>query len=196
MCPKKNIVVTNTGDCLLCDFGLSRIRHELSLTSSGIRQGGKCRFIAPEISSGMDENRINEQSDVYSLAMAIYALGTGFHPFKEIRDARRACQAAVDGERPPKHDSLGGLTAEHTEVLWSLMEKMWSQDPQLRPTVSDIRDEITQSDIASLVPEPIATSQHLSVTPPSPNESAGQTPTEMSVAESFAGTGLFFPFLT
>ena len=155
MSPKKrNILVSNTGHSLLCDFGLSRIRHELSLTSTTIRQGGNNRFIAPEISPETDEIRVNEQSDIYSLAMTIYALGTKSPPFKDMKP-HRARNVAAKGERPSKHDSLGGLTAEHTDLLWSLLERMWSQDPQLRPTVITARDEIAECGITSLVGYPI-----------------------------------------
>lgn len=51
---KRNVFVSRTGDCLLCDFGLSRIRHEISRTYTTIHQGDRQRFIAPEISSGLE----------------------------------------------------------------------------------------------------------------------------------------------
>jgi len=159
MRPKKNIVVSSTGDCLLCDFGLSRIKHELSLTSKATYQGGHHRFVAPEISSGELESRIDQRSDIYSLSMTVYTLGTKSLPFNDMT-ALGACLAAVKGKRPLKHDSLGGLTIELTEPLWSLMERMWDQDPGRRPTISAARDDITQSGIVNLVqwPSPLTTS--------------------------------------
>src|ERR1700733_14001612 len=135
MLPKRNVVVTRAGDCLLVDFGLSRIRHEISRTHTTIHQGGFQRFVAPEISSRTQE-RINEKSDIYSLAMTIYALGTRSSPLGHIRDGADACRAAQEGERPQKPDSLGGLTKEETQCLWALMERMWCPNPELRPTVS------------------------------------------------------------
>lgn len=125
---------------MLCDFGLSRIRHEISRTHTILHQGGRQRFIAPEISSGL-EARINEKSDVYSLAMTIYALGARSMPFGHIDRDIVACRAAREGERPQQCDSLGGLTTEETAHLWSLLERMWSHNPRCRPTVSSARDE-------------------------------------------------------
>ena len=146
---------------MLCDFGLSRIRHEVSRTHTTIHQGGRQRFIAPEISSGM-ESRINERSDIYSLAMTIYALGTRSMPFTRIANDMAACQAARAGERPQKPDSLGGLTVNDTAFLWVLMEGMWNHIPPLRPMVSTIRDEIMRSDLTPLgvtaVPVTVSTS--------------------------------------
>ena len=87
---QRNVCVSYTGDCLLCDFGLSRIRHEISRTHTTIHQGGQPRFIAPEIFFAI-EARINEKSDVYSLAMTIYALGTRSPPFGHIKHRRMSC---------------------------------------------------------------------------------------------------------
>ena len=137
---KRNVVVSCGGDCLLCDFGLSRIRHEISRTHTILHQGGRQRFIAPEISSGL-EARINEKSDVYSLAMTIYALGARSMPFGHIDQDIVVCRAAREGERPQQCDSLGRLTTEETAHLWSSMERMWSHDPRCRPMVSSARDE-------------------------------------------------------
>jgi len=142
---------------LLCDFGLSRIKHGLGQTSMTVCQGGDYRFVAPEISFGKDDTCVDQQSDIYSLAMTIYALGTRSPPFQD-KKRLQACRAAADGERPPKHDSLGGLSAEHTEFLWFLMQMMWHQDPQRRPTISGARNFILRSDVMNLVqlPTPMA----------------------------------------
>jgi serine/threonine protein kinase len=112
---------------LLCDFGLSRIRHEISRTHTIIHTGGRYRFIAPEIYSG-EETCVNERSAIYSLAMTIYALGTKSLPFGDLNELAAAHEAAK-GKRPSKQDSLGGLNAEDTQLLWSLVERMWDQEP-------------------------------------------------------------------
>ena len=171
---KRNVVVSRTGDCMLCDFGLSRIRHEISRTHTTIHQGGRERFIAPEIASGI-EWRINEKSDIYSLAMTIYALGTKSFPFEHIDRGAVACKLAREGERPQKPSSLGGLTAEETEHLWTLMERMWNHNPQHRPTVSRARDEISRSGLMCLeLSAPIVASS-MRVRPPTPPTSVRST---------------------
>jgi len=184
MFPKRNVVVSATGDCLLCDFGLSRIKHGLGQTSMTVCQGGELRFIAPEIFLGKDDTCVDQQSDIYSLAMTIYALGTRSPPFQD-KEGFRACRAAADGERPPKPASLGGLTVEHTEFLWVLMQTIWHQDPQRRPTISDARNSILQSDVMNLVQLPAsiaaapAKAQHPTVAPPPlvADETIQQVPT-------------------
>lgn len=147
---KENILVTESGDALVCDFGLSRIRHKIARTQTIIRQAGRPRFIAPEIYDAEDDFHTNEPGDIYSLAMTVYALGTGSLPFEE-KNERAAIAAARRGERPLACDSLGGLTTGNTKLLWSLIMKMWDQDPQLRPTASEVRSEILQSGLNSFI---------------------------------------------
>ena len=96
------------------------------------------------------ESRINERSDIYSLAMTIYALGTMSKPFTHIANDMAACQAARVGERPQIPNSLGGLAINDTAFLWSLMEGMWNHSPLCRPTVSTIRHEIMQNGLTPL----------------------------------------------
>ena len=132
--------MTHDGQCLLCDFGLSHIKHEITQTLTIASHGGHQRFLAPEICDPeTEETRVNESSDIYSLAMAIYALGTRSMPFEGFNNGH-AHQAAVQGERPSKPDSLGGLMADDTKLLWSLMERMWNGRPELRPTIASVRD--------------------------------------------------------
>ena len=151
---------------MLYDFGLSRIRHEISRTHTTIHQGGRERFLAPEIASGT-EWRINEKSDIYSLAMTIYALGTKSFPFQHTDRDIAACRVAREGERPQKLSSLGGLTMEETEPLWTLMERMWNHDPECRPAVSSARDEIMRSGLC-LEPSTPITASLTSVWSPAP----------------------------
>ena len=147
---KLNILVTCTGECLLCDFGLSRIRHEISRTYTTVHHGGRERFLAPEITHNAQENtRIDEPSDIYSLAMTVYALGTRSLPFADLKNIHAVCREAASGRRPSKHDSLGGLTTDDTEFLWSLL-RMWDGRPEFRPTISHVRDEIMKSNLIYL----------------------------------------------
>ena len=55
---------------------------------------------------------------------------------------------------PQKPVSLGGLTMNEIELIWPLMEKMWSSVPHLRPTVFSARDEMKRS---GLIPPELTT---------------------------------------
>lgn len=73
----------------MCDFRLSRIRHRVARTRSIIRQGGRPRFIAPEIYDAEDCFVTNVPGDIYSLAMTIHTPGIGSLPFEETNVAAR-----------------------------------------------------------------------------------------------------------
>lgn len=121
----------------------------IARTHTIVRQGGRPRFIAPEIYNAEDDLFTHEPADIYSLAMTIYALGIGSVPFEELKNERAASAAARRGERPSNRGSLCGLAAGDTKLLWSLITKMWDHEPQRRPTASIVRDEISQSGLIS-----------------------------------------------
>lgn len=99
MYPKRNIVVSGTGDGVLVDFGYSRIKHEFGQTNTP-HQVGRYGYNAPEISYDEGAPRINEKSDVYSFGMTLYGLGTLSPPYEGL-NAHQARQAAAEGKRHP-----------------------------------------------------------------------------------------------
>lgn len=206
---QRNVLVTSAGEALICDFGLSRIRHEVPRTNTSRRQGGAPRFIAPELSSGTELFRSNEASDVYSLAMTIYTLGTGLKPFHYFKHWLPALQAARSGERPSKFVSsgsslpsvsnsdtredaqdivcLGGLTVTASQYIWGLLIPMWDNEPSSRPSVSVVRAGMGRY---GLIPQSVSPPQ-----PPSGSRGGGaravvatSNSPRTSIVESLGGT--------
>lgn len=141
-------MIDNSGQALLCDFGLSRIRYEITRTYTCIRAGGRNLFIPPELSK-QAEPRSNEAGDVYTFGMAILKLGTGAKPFQgECRNDLEAVAKAQSGCRPRKPPTLGGLPRTAFDTLWTLMERMWAHDPEQRPKASEVVD-VTRQDVAA-----------------------------------------------
>lgn len=130
--------MNDDGEALLCDFGLSRVRHEKTRTLTGTRAGGSLRYLAPELIFSDDHLRSNEASDIYALAMTFLALGTLQHPFTDIPNEQRAIRAAEQGRRPSQPEALGCLGMDQTSYLWLSMEMMWHHEPRVRPGVDYI----------------------------------------------------------
>jgi hypothetical protein len=147
------ILVTSSGIALLCNFGSSHIRQEVARGDLA-SPVGDIRFLPPE---RLLSSRQDERSDVYSLAMTIYALGVQSKPFEQLPDVASVVDAVKRGKRPLKRDSLGGLTGNEAEQLWSLITNMWDQDPRRRPTASIARGILMQT---GLSPSPSSTIQH------------------------------------
>jgi len=139
-----NISVTESGGVLLRGFGLSRFKHPQFPSSDRHRSS---RFIAPEIYNAEDVSA-DMPSDIYSLAMTIYALGTLSQPSAGLPSDFDVARAVQRRRRPSKPDSLGGLRADDTKLLWPLLEKMWHHDPKQRPTISVARSALMQNGLA------------------------------------------------
>ncbi|KAF8301046.1 kinase-like protein [Clavulina sp. PMI_390] len=157
----RNILITDSGHALICDFGLSRIRHDITRTHTTLNQGGRLRFIAPELSRGPEQFRSNEASDIYSLAMTIYSLGVCKVPLWDTANDRQAVKLLEEGKRPGYDldlqsvtdvERFGGLEDSSNLKLWSLLRQMWVHDPAERITAHRVREELASID--ANVPQP------------------------------------------
>lgn len=146
---QENVLVTSSGIALLCDFGSSRIKCRLSPVISRVRVAN-AHFIAPETIFSFT---LDERSDVYSLAITIYTLGAPPKPFNQVSSYFPVVTTVGQGKRLSRCETLGGLTSSETDKLWSLITRMWHQDPQCRPTATLARDIFVQ---AGLGPSPSA----------------------------------------
>ncbi|KAF8316879.1 kinase-like protein [Clavulina sp. PMI_390] len=128
-----NVLLDKDGNPCLCDFGLSRIRHEVTRTHTFVYQGGRARFLAPEISSGSIE-RISKESDIFGLAMTLFNAWTGKVPFSEITNEQQIRSIIGDGKRPERPTSTVALESEANASFWRLLVDMWVPEPYRRPS--------------------------------------------------------------
>jgi len=138
---KDNVLVDATGNALLCDFGLSRIRHECTRTHTIIREGGRPRFLAPELSDGPEEFRTSAASDIFSLSMTFLNVWTRELPFKECRDQKAGAKIR-DGERPERPLIGIGLPPAMEQEFWVLVVKMWAHVAGDRPSSEDVQKRL------------------------------------------------------
>jgi serine/threonine protein kinase len=123
---------------LICDFGFSRIRHEVTRTNTDIREGGKHRFLAPELLEGARKFRTSASSDVFSLSMVYFNLWARQPPFAHLSNERAAAKAIRRGERPSRPVDDLGLPLERMELFWLLIQQMWAHEADRRPTAQDV----------------------------------------------------------
>ena len=73
-----NVLIDETGNCLLTDFGLARMTEaSIKITSSGAVMGTPA-YMAPEQGTGA---KIDQRSDIYSLGVILYEMLTGRVPY-------------------------------------------------------------------------------------------------------------------
>jgi serine/threonine protein kinase len=99
-----------------------------------MREGGKTRFLAPELLEGPERFRTSPASDIFSLSMAFYNLWTGEVPFVEVTNDRKAEAAIREGQRPTRPTRDIDLPPETEQDFWQLLVEMWAHEAPQRPS--------------------------------------------------------------
>ncbi|MCX2962502.1 serine/threonine-protein kinase [Gordonia aquimaris] len=130
-----NLLVTTTGRTAglvkITDFGISRLKDEVSLHGSGVITGTPAYF-APEVARGAEPT---EASDVYSLGATVYTLVEGQPPFG-VDDDSLALLHKVARARINPMTRAGAVEP----VLLRLLEP----SPSRRPTMAQARDLLAE----------------------------------------------------
>ncbi|KAF8290854.1 kinase-like protein, partial [Clavulina sp. PMI_390] len=140
-----NILIDESDHAYICDFGLSRIRHEVSRTRTRLvnEAEGSLRYMAPELSRNKvsDYIRTTQKSDIFSLALTfLFAWSRespfyGHHPYE-------AANALVNQKRPKRPVSSVILTPFVEDGLWELIKQMWAHEPDHRPSGHEAADRL------------------------------------------------------
>ncbi|CAM9942758.1 unnamed protein product, partial [Ectocarpus sp. 12 AP-2014] len=119
-----NVLMFANGRLKLCDFGLSKVKTDLSSRST---RGavGTTQWMSPE---EMEGSPANELTDMYSFGVLCFEVVTRTEPFKGKRPAHVIGAVLYRNERPQIPE---GASAS-PEVV-PLMEQCWRQDPVERP---------------------------------------------------------------
>ncbi|PFH53649.1 hypothetical protein AMATHDRAFT_54876 [Amanita thiersii Skay4041] len=146
-----NILVTDNGMAVLCDFGRSRIINHRGFTTAF---AGSARYMAPELISPAipatesdvgDEDfdpsqYMSKKSDVYSFSMVGIEILSGERPYPKIRSEHRVLVRIPEGLRPARQEYT--LSEQHG-MIWQILEQCWVAEPSQRPTMSSIVEELT-----------------------------------------------------
>jgi len=155
-----NVLIDSFKKPLVCDFGFSRIRHEVTRTYTNIRAGGRLRFLAPELLEGPEKFRTTEASDIFSLSMAFFHIWSHRPPFAHLSNDWSAAAAIRRGERPSRPDDDLGISSEDMGRFWILIQRMWGEERN-RPGTEEVHLELedifsgspTTGDLRHLTPD-------------------------------------------
>ncbi|KAJ7925581.1 kinase-like domain-containing protein [Mycena leptocephala] len=132
-----NVLVEGSGRALLCDFGLSRLKADITSRTRVPAVSGSRNWMAPEILLG-SLPRI--PSDIYAFGMTLYELYTDEIPMSTVPIGDFIELVFKLGVRPDRPDEDEGR--QMSDDIWALAERCWVKDPKARPTATQIHDTI------------------------------------------------------
>lgn len=133
-----NIMRLADGTVKICDFGIARLGHDISVTSRltgvGIAMGTP-HYMSPEQISG---GQVDHRSDLYSLGCVLYEIATGAPPF-DLDDAWGVLVGHRDTPPEPLRTHRAELPGFFDRVVLELLAKI----PEQRPAdAGDLRRRI------------------------------------------------------
>ncbi len=122
-------VLISGGTPLLTDFGLARMAEATTITGSGALMGTP-RYLSPEQAR---REKATAQSDVYPVAVILYEIATGRHPyapdgFERVSRDELVRRVAAARPLPPRH-----ARANLPPSLAALLDRTLAGDPADRP---------------------------------------------------------------
>ncbi|TCP45366.1 serine/threonine protein kinase [Tamaricihabitans halophyticus] len=125
-----NILIDYSGTVKLTDFGISRATDDGTLTQTAGMVAGTPAYLAPEVAQGKDHT---QSSDVFSLGSTLFHAVEGEPPYG-FKDNPLAQLYAVAMGGEPELRFAGALRP--------VLSRLLSRDPQVRPSVQQVRHEL------------------------------------------------------
>ncbi|OVA01750.1 Protein kinase domain [Macleaya cordata] len=121
-----NLLVDKNWVVKVCDFGLSRMKHNTFLSSRST--AGTAEWMAPEV---LRNEPSDEKCDVYSFGVILWELSTLQQPWGGMNPMQVVGAVGFQHRRLDVPDDMDPVVAD-------IIRKCWQTDPKLRPSFSEI----------------------------------------------------------
>ncbi len=125
-----NILIADTGEVVLVDFGLAREEHQQTLSLKD-EMFGTPQFLSPEYINGA--KNIDIRTDIYSLGITLFYAVSGQFPF--VGRTAMAILHQQLNEQPPY---LANLMPELSKPFADIIFRMMAKDPATRCTLPEM----------------------------------------------------------
>jgi serine/threonine-protein kinase len=120
----ENIMVRKDGIAQIMDFGLAKLRGNISRMTKAGSTVGTAGYMSPEQVQGQDADH---RSDIFSLGVLLYEMLTGRLPFKGVHETALLYEI-VNVEAEPMSVVNAGLEPELDRIVYECLQK----DPEER----------------------------------------------------------------
>ncbi|XP_077208080.1 receptor-interacting serine/threonine-protein kinase 2 isoform X2 [Paroedura picta] len=135
----QNILLDSEFHVKIADFGLSKWRMVSISQSRGektMSEGGTIIYMPPEDYNPNQKTRASVKHDIYSYAIIMWEVLSRKQPFEDVINPLQIMYTVMQGKRPDTGEEHLPLDTPHRELMKSLMEKSWAQNPEERPSFS------------------------------------------------------------
>ena len=150
----QNIIVNDSGELKIIDFGLASSAHMEGMTATGLILGTP-EYMAPE---QVDGKRADERADIYSFGIILYEIFTGKLPFSGDSAIAVGFKQLRDAPQPPRE-----IKSQVPAALEAIILKALQKDPAERyASVTELRSDLEalfQNSIPSELPSELSSKQ-------------------------------------
>ncbi|KAI5993358.1 kinase-like domain-containing protein [Pisolithus marmoratus] len=129
-----NVLISESGQALLTDFGFSHLVNSTFSMSTGTF-GCSVYWTAPEIFLD-DKKQLSAEADVWSFGMTLLELFTRENPFHPCN--LRAILGKMHRNEIPDRPSNEKTCSRLTEPWWNVCLACWHSEPESRPTIQRV----------------------------------------------------------
>ncbi|EJC99208.1 kinase-like protein [Fomitiporia mediterranea MF3/22] len=136
-----NVLISNHGEPLICDFGMARMLSAsltLAATSSGGIKGS-LRWMAYELLDFSNDSHHTKETDVWAFGMTVYEILTRELPYAHLKNDGLVMRAITERKLPSRPGAYSNWSP-FLQSAWTICEECWISPPRNRIAMEGATD--------------------------------------------------------